>query len=140
MHDRRLSETPDLHHAAEIAGGDDVRIDTCDMRGFALAERRRDLRLQQIVGAGRAAAEMPLGHVEDVEAGARQKLARRACHALSMLERAGIVISDAIGRGIAGLESKLSQKLGDIAGERADTSCVFAADEMSVVLDRGAAA
>ena len=36
VHDRRLSKMPDLHHAAQIAGGDDVRIDASDMRGFPL--------------------------------------------------------------------------------------------------------
>ena len=37
VHDRRLAKRADLHHAAEIAGRDDVRIDAGDMRGLAFA-------------------------------------------------------------------------------------------------------
>ena len=50
------------------------------------------------------------------------------------------MIGDAVGRGIAGLQPELDQKLGYIAGKRADALRFFAADEMPVVLDRSAAA
>ena len=83
---------------------------------------------------------MSLGHIEHFEARARKELARRARHPLAMLERAGIVIGDAVGRGIAGLQPELDQKLGYVAGKRADALRFFAAAEMPVVLDRGAAA
>ena len=47
-----MRKARDLHHAAEIAGGDNVRIDTVDVSRFALSERRRDVGLEQIVRSG----------------------------------------------------------------------------------------
>ena len=69
-----------------------------DVGGFALAQRLRHLWLQQIVGAGRAAAEMPLRHLDDLEAGGAQQRARLFDHLLNVLHRARIVIGHAIGR------------------------------------------
>ena len=54
-----------------------------------------ELRLEQIVGAGRAAAEMTLGNLEDVEAGLLQQRERQGVELLAVLERAGGVIGDA---------------------------------------------
>src|SRR5262249_49935271 len=48
----------DLGDAADIAGGDHIGTDLRDACDLAIAQRRRELRLQQVVGAGRAAAEM----------------------------------------------------------------------------------
>ena len=50
------------------------------------------------------------------------------------------MIGDAVGRGVAGIQPELDQKLGYIAGKRGDALRFFAADEMPVVLERGAAA
>ena len=45
-----------------------------DVLGLAAAKRCRHVRLQQVVGAGRAAAEMLLRDIEDVEAGRSQQV------------------------------------------------------------------
>ena len=140
VHDRGRGEARDLHHAAEIAGRDDVRIDAVDVGGLALAERGRDLGLQQVVGAGGTAAEMPLGYVEHLETGAGQQLPWWAGHALAVLQRAGVVIGDAIRLGRAVAHADVRQQFGDVARERADPPCGVAVDEMAVVLDRRAAA
>ena len=97
--DRHRRVAADLHHAAEIAGRDDVRIDALRMcAALRSPERLGDVGLQQIVGAGRAAAEMPLRHVDAPRSRpASSKRARRRDHALAVLQRAGIVIGDAIG-------------------------------------------
>ena len=52
VNDRRAREARDLHHASEISGGNNIRIDTIDVSRFAFAERRGDVRLQQIVSSG----------------------------------------------------------------------------------------
>ena len=58
----------DLRHAADIAGGDHVRPDALDIGDLAGAQRAGDLRLQDVVGAGRAAADVALRHVLHREA------------------------------------------------------------------------
>ena len=73
MNDRDLCEACDLHHAAKIPGSNNVGIDAGDMCSLALAKSAGDIWLQEIVGAGGTATEMPLRHVEHIEAHPRQK-------------------------------------------------------------------
>ena len=62
-----------------------------------------DLRLLDVVGAGRAAAQLPFGGLDepDVADGAQQ-LARRAAHALGVREVAGVLVGDGGGCSRAG--------------------------------------
>ena len=66
------------------------------LRGLARAELRRGLRLDEVVDAGRAAAQLPLGRLEQLEAGDRAQQARGCCaHLLGVGEVAGVVVGDA---------------------------------------------
>ena len=59
----------ELRHAADIGGHDHVGRDLGDIGELALAQLAREFGLEQIISAGRAAAEMTLGNLEDVEPG-----------------------------------------------------------------------
>ena len=90
--------------------------------GLALAQRFRHLGLQQVVGAGRAAAEMPLRHVDHLEAGGAQQRARLLDDLLHVLHRAGVMIGDAIGRHAGGAACRANgpKEFADIARQRRD--------------------
>src|SRR4029453_8790067 len=92
--DEGYSGALQLHHATDIGGRDRIRPDACDIAQLAIAELRGELGLEQIVGPGRAATEMPLGDVDDVEAGLVEQVKRQRIELLPMLERAGGVIGD----------------------------------------------
>src|SRR5262249_19128316 len=85
---------PELNHAAEIAGRDHIRVDLGDIGELALAQLVRELGLEQIVGTGRAAAEMAFGNLGDREAGLAEKLRGKRVDALAMLQGAGRVVGD----------------------------------------------
>ena len=57
----------DLGHAADIAGGDHVGTGSLDIGDLAGSELNGDLRLEQVVGSRRAAADMALGNILDGE-------------------------------------------------------------------------
>src|SRR4051794_10114090 len=79
----------DLRHAADVAGGDEVRLDALDVRDLPGPELSGDLRLEEVVGAGRAAADMALRHVPDCKARLLQELLRLLADLLAVLHRAG---------------------------------------------------
>jgi len=56
VHDRYRRVAGELGDAADIAGGDQIGAGQRDVGQLAVAQRGGQLRLQQIVGAGRAAA------------------------------------------------------------------------------------
>ena len=65
-----------------------------DIRDLAVAQPHGDLRLQNIIGARRTAAQMPFGNVADLKACLRQELPWQGVDLLAMLHRAGGMIGD----------------------------------------------
>src|SRR5262249_43440916 len=86
---------PELSDAADVAGGNHVGTHRPDAGGLAVAHLARDLGLQNVVGAGRAAAQVPLRDLDHGEAGVAEQLARLLVDALAVLHGAGRVIGDA---------------------------------------------
>jgi hypothetical protein len=68
VHDRHTGAAADLHHAADIAGGDDVGRQRLERLDLAVLQLLRDFRLHQVVGAGRAAAQVRVGRLQHGEA------------------------------------------------------------------------
>ena len=105
------------------------------------------LRLQHVVGAGRAAAEMRLGDVDRLEPGRGEQRLRLAVQLLAVLQRAGRVIGDPHSPAFA---RRPQAELGaatsrHVAGELADPRRLVGigrvlAQHEAVILDRRAAA
>jgi hypothetical protein len=90
--DGDLRAEPDLGDAADVAGGDGLGLEGLDVRHLAVAQFRGQFRLQNVVGAGRAAAQVALGNLHHREAGAAQQLLRLVLDLLAVLHGAGGVI------------------------------------------------
>src|ERR1700726_3799715 len=73
VYDRNCGRRGDLRDAADIAGGDHIRLDARDIRDLAIAQGLRDVGLEDVVGSRRPAAEMRLGDRARVEARAAQQ-------------------------------------------------------------------
>ena len=58
MNDRDRGACCELGDAADVARGNQIGTDTFDMPDLARAQPIRDVRLQNVVSAGRAAAQM----------------------------------------------------------------------------------
>ncbi len=67
---------------------------TLDVRKLAIAQLRGDLRLQDVVAAGGAAAQMPLGDLAQLESRLAQQAPRQRIELLAVLHGAGGVIGD----------------------------------------------
>jgi hypothetical protein len=59
MEHRDQRAARDLRDAADVAGRDEIGRGLHDIRDLAVAQPRGDLRLQNIIGARRTAAQMP---------------------------------------------------------------------------------
>jgi hypothetical protein len=94
MHDRHPEPALELLDAADIARGDGGRTGGADIADLALAQRLGEFRLQDVVGARRAAAGMGLGNLRDLESRRLEQSARGTVQLLAMLHRAGGVIGD----------------------------------------------
>lgn len=95
MQHRNAGATRKLGNAADVAGGDHLRLccrNVGELPGFQLA---CDLRLQDVVGSGRAATQMTLRHIGNDEACLPQQGLRRAGDLLAMLQRACGVVGNA---------------------------------------------
>jgi len=85
-----------LEEAARIAGGDDVGLERGDELGFVVAEGGGGLRLNEIVDAGRAAADGGFGNFGEFKTGnSSEKFARLSVDPLGVIEMTGIVKGDA---------------------------------------------
>jgi hypothetical protein len=73
MEHRDRCPARDLSDAADVSGGDKVGRELKDVGNLAVAQPRGDLRLQNIIGARRTAAQMPFGNVADLKACLRQE-------------------------------------------------------------------
>ena len=83
----------DLHQAADVAGGHCVGPGLEDVRRLALAELTGDFRLLDVIGTGRPAADLAVGHFQQGEIGdPSEQLARRIGHFLRVGQMAGVVI------------------------------------------------
>src|SRR4029077_13619292 len=91
---REVGARGDLCDAAKIACCNHIRSQSLDSPDFALAQPPCDVRLHNIVGPRRAAAEMTLRYVLDREAQPGEQILRLPRNSLSMLQRAGGVIGD----------------------------------------------
>ena len=115
-----------------------------DVGDLAVAQLRGDLRLEDVVGAGRAAAEMAFRHVHDGEAGAAQQLLRLGLDLLAMLHGAGGMIGEL--QAALGLRQVLrEQEFGDVLRLGADRLGLLRIggiepQHVAIVLDGGAAA
>ncbi len=99
VQDRDPAPARDLGHATDVAGGNGVGRRAFDVRHLAVAQPAGVLRLQQVVGPGRASAKVAFGDLADLEAGRGQELLGRRGHLLTMLERAGRMVGHRQPRG-----------------------------------------
>ena len=84
-----------LQRASGIAGRDEVGLERRQIARPCARRARRRPRLDQVVDAGAAAAELGLGGLTTLESRNRaQQLARLAADALGVREMAGVVIRD----------------------------------------------
>src|SRR3984885_3594628 len=94
MDNRNLSARCDLRDATKIACCDHIRSQSLDSPDFKIAQPSCDVRLQNIVGTSRTAAQMTIGNIAHGKAKLGQQVLRLLRDALSVLQRAGGVISD----------------------------------------------
>ena len=148
MHHRHVATGGELGDAAYISGRDELGSGAGDVGELAVAQSCCDLRLQQIIGSGRAAAQVPFRHLDRLEARRGEECLRSGVNTLPVLHRAGGMISDAPDGG-GNLTQRRAQAerrdhLGDIASERGDPRRLlrkgwFLAQHEAVILDRRAA-
>jgi hypothetical protein len=143
---RQARALGDLRDAADIAGGDHVGLRTFDIRRLAVAQLRRDFRLEQVVGSRRAAAEMALRRIEHDKTRRRQQVFRLVADFLAVLERTGAVIGDALASGLRRLlQADFAHQFGHVARQRRNFRGLFrqfrvVAEHEAVILDCRAAA
>jgi hypothetical protein len=90
-----------LQRAARVSGRDDVGFKRRDVARLPLAELRSRFRLDEIVDAGAAAADLRFRRAEKLDAGNRlQQLARLTADALRVRKVTRVVIDDASGNGM----------------------------------------
>ena len=117
-----------------------------DVPDLSVAQPRGDLRLQDVVGAGGAAADVALRNVAHLEAGVLQKRLRQRRDPLAVLQRAGGMIGDdEVGAALAGGRSSLGEIFGDVERKRRDARRLLRVGRgrggtVAVILDRRAAA
>ena len=90
-----------VREAADVGGGDRMRAGRpAARRACALRSSPESLRLQERVGARRAAAQVRIGHRRELVARAREQRLDLAAHLLAVLQRAGRLERDraAVGR------------------------------------------
>jgi hypothetical protein len=85
VHYGHVATGGELINATDISCRDEVRSGAGDVGELAVAQRRCDLRLQQIISAGRTTAEMPFRHVDGLETRCGEQLLWSVMNALPML-------------------------------------------------------
>src|SRR6185437_2655154 len=63
VHDRNRCAAGNLHHASDVARGNHVRLDACDVGELSIAQPCRNVRLEKVVGTSRTAAQMTLRYI-----------------------------------------------------------------------------
>jgi hypothetical protein len=124
VHHRHLATGGELSNAPDIACRDEVRSGAGDVGELAVAQRRCDLRLQQVISPGRTAAEMPLRHVDGLETRGAEQLLGSGMNSLAVLHRTSRMVGDPPSsfdhRGCRSSEPKCRNHLGYVAGEPSD--------------------
>ena len=87
MHYGHVATRSELRNAADISCRDEVWSGPGDIGELAVAQRRGDLGLQQIIGSGRTAAEMPFRNVDDLETRCDEQSLWSGMNALPVLHR-----------------------------------------------------
>ena len=87
MHYGHIATRSELRNAADISCRDEVGSGPGDIGELAVAQRRGNLGLQQVIGSGRTAAEMPLGHVDNLETRCGEQFFWPVMNMLPMLHR-----------------------------------------------------
>ena len=87
MHYGHVATGRELRNAADISCRDEVWSGPGDIGELAVAQRRGDLGLQQVLGSGRTAAEMPLRYVDNLETSCGEQFLWSGMNALPMLHR-----------------------------------------------------
>src|SRR5438105_3680534 len=149
MYDRNCGTGCELGDAADIAGCDQIGVGGRYVGQLAIPQRGSELRLQDVVGPRRAAAEMPFRHVQRLEPGRRKEPLWPRVYPLSVLHRAGGMVGDTpvLRSDDAWIcaETESLDDLGDVARERSDTRRLLRvnmvlAQHKAVILHHGAAA
>jgi len=94
VHDRQRRIAGELRDAADIAGGHQIGPGQGDAGQLAVAQCRRQFRLQQVVGAGRTAAQMTFRHIHDLETRGGEQRFGLAVDLLPMLQRTRGMVGD----------------------------------------------
>src|SRR5579862_341497 len=118
VHDRDGGALRDLLQATNIAGGNQVGLRALQTGHLSFAELSGDLRLQHVVSACRSAAQMRLEWNADLEACGLEQTLWKLVETLSVLQRAGAVISDGQASAVTFRQSPIGQHLRHVAGER----------------------
>jgi hypothetical protein len=92
--DRNWGTGGELGDATDVAGCDQIRVGGCDVGQLAIPQRLSDLRLQDVVGPRRAAAEMPFRYVKRLEPCHGKEPLWPSIYPLSVLHRAGGMVGD----------------------------------------------
>ena len=88
----------ELHHAAGVAGGDDVGCGGGEVLHFAFQDAARHVLVGNVVDAGGAAAEIGVGDGRQFQAGyLLQQVARLLTNLLGVQQVAGVVVGHALG-------------------------------------------
>ena len=145
MHYRHVATRGKLRYATDIACRDEVRPDAGDVGKLAVAQRRGDLGLQQVIGSSRTAAEMSLRHLDNLETCCGEQLLRSGVNSLAVLHRTSRMVGDPLfdfdHTGLRPAEPKRRDHFGYIAGERSDPSRLSGVigiftQHKSIILDR----
>src|SRR5450830_115215 len=99
MDDRNGGAGGNLCDAADIAGRDHIRLEPFDIGDLAVPQPFRQLRLENVVGARRAATQMTLRYIFDDKAKLGKQFFWFAHYLLSVLQRAGRMIGNSEARG-----------------------------------------
>ena len=83
-----------MRHATDIGGGDNVRASRFQRLDLVGQQLCRQVRLQQRIGAGRSAAQMPVWHHRQLKPGVTQQAFDHTANLQTMLQTAGRVESD----------------------------------------------
>src|SRR5712691_6699520 len=94
MNDRNQDSARNLGDTADASRRHDLRRGFGDVFDLAREEARGDVRLQHVVGAGRAAAKMTLGYVANDKPGLGEQLLRLTVDLLAVLHRTGRMVGD----------------------------------------------
>ena len=140
----------ELRNAADVPARHAIGLHHIDGRQLALPEPGRDLRLQDVVSPGRAAANMPFRDFDHRKSGVAQELPGLLVDPLAMLHGARRMIGHAdVAPAPRRLDLLLRGEFRDVLGQRRDEFRLggivagmtgIVCEQVGVILHRGAAA